>query len=281
MVIKPKVLSPLLPEVLTVKKILRSLNLHTVCEEANCPNIGECFSKKTATFLILGDICTRNCPYCSINHGKPLPPDPDEPEKIAIAVRKLGLEYVVITSVDRDDLPDGGASHFSKVVEKIREYSPDIKVELLIPDFKGNMDALDTVVKSNPDVINHNIETVKSLYKRVRPAGNYERSLNILKKIKELNSNIITKSGFMVGLGESLSEIEQLLMDLYISKVDTITVGQYLQPSKKNLAVLKYYTDEEFEYIKNIANGIGFKQVFSGRLVRSSYHAKQIYRDLK
>lgn len=280
MVTKPKVISPLLPEVLKIKKLLRSLNLHTVCEEANCPNIGECFSKKTATFMILGDICTRNCPYCSVSHGKPLPPDPLEPTKVAMAVKKLGLRYVVITSVDRDDLPDGGASQFVKVIQKIKEISPDIKIEVLIPDFKGKIDSLKLVVEAKPDVINHNIETVKNLYKKVRPGGNYQRSLKVLKEIKELNQNIVTKSGFMVGLGENLQEIEELLIDLKENNVDIVTIGQYLQPSKENMPVIKYYTDEEFSYIENMANKIGFKQVFCGKLVRSSYHAADTYINL-
>lgn len=274
---KPRVLSPLLPEVLRVKKLLRRLGLNTVCEEANCPNIGECFSKKTATFMIMGDVCTRNCPYCSVSHGKPGPLDPLEPFKVATAVKELGLEYVVITSVDRDDLPDGGASHFARVVEEIRKISESIKIEVLIPDFRGDFNALKVVVESNPDVINHNIETVKSLYRMVRPGGNYERSLLILRKVKEFNPGKITKSGFMVGLGESFEEIVQLLQDLKSSGVDIITVGQYLQPSKESLTVQRYYTDEEFEKIEKLGRSLGFREVFSGKLVRSSYHAGEVY----
>lgn len=277
---KPKVISPLLPQVLKIKKLLRSLDLHTVCEEANCPNIGECFSKRTATFMILGDICTRNCPYCSVSHGKPLPPDPDEPQKVAQAVRKLGLRYVVITSVDRDDLPDGGASQFAMVIEAIKSIPEEIKVEVLIPDFKGNIKSLKTVVNANPDTVNHNIETVPRLHKKMRPGGNYKRSLDILKAVKDINPGMITKSGFMVGLGETMEDILQLLVDLKNSEVDIITVGQYLQPSKNNVPVSKYYTDEEFQQIEKLARQIGFKQVFCGRLVRSSYHAGEIYSSL-
>lgn len=274
---KPKVASPLLPQVLKIKKLLRSLNLHTVCEEANCPNIGECFSKKTATFMILGDICTRNCSYCSVSHGKPLPPDPDEPYKVAQAVKKLGLRYVVITSVDRDDLHDGGALQFARVVEAIKSISEDIKVELLIPDFKGNVESLKTVVNSSPDMINHNIETVHRLHRKMRPGGDYQRSLDVLRTIKDINPKMITKSGFMVGLGETIEEVQQLLHDLKQCSVDIVTVGQYLQPSKNNIPVSKYYTDEEFKYIENLAWQKGFKQVFCGKLVRSSYHAYELF----
>ncbi|MCX7738333.1 MAG: lipoyl synthase [Hydrogenothermaceae bacterium] len=275
---KPKVISPLFPQVLKIKKLLRRLNLHTVCEEANCPNIGECFSNKTATFMIMGDICTRNCHYCSVSNGKPRPLDPLEPMKIAQAVKDLGLKYVVITSVDRDDIPDGGASHFIKVVESIRELCGNVQIELLVPDFRGNVESIKLVVESKPDVINHNIETVERLYKRVRPGGNYYRSLSLLKYVKKLDPEITTKSGFMVGLGESFQEIEKLFMDLKEQEVDIITVGQYLQPSKENLPVSKYYTDEGFEIIRKMGKDIGFREVFSGKLVRSSYHAGEVYK---
>ncbi|MEZ0324092.1 MAG: lipoyl synthase [Hydrogenothermaceae bacterium] len=274
---KPKVISPLLPEVFQIKKLLRRLDLHTVCEEANCPNIGECFSKKTATFMIMGDICTRNCPYCNVSHGKPLPLDKEEPVKIAKAVKTLGLKYVVITSVDRDDLEDGGASHFAEVVYRIRELSDDIKIELLIPDFKGNEKALNTVIQSKPDVINHNIETVKPLYKKVRPQGNYERSINLLRSIKSIDNSIKTKSGLMVGLGETFDDILELFKDLKEADVDIITIGQYLQPSKKHLPVEKYYSDEEFNMLREEAIKVGFKKVFSGKLVRSSYYAGEVF----
>lgn len=274
---KPKVISPLLPQVLKIKKLLRSLDLHTVCEEANCPNIGECFSKKTATFMILGDVCTRNCLYCSVAHGRPLPPDPQEPENLAKAVESLGLKYVVVTSVDRDDLPDGGALQFVKVVQALKSVSEDIKVELLIPDFRGNTQSLKMVVYAKPDVINHNIETVQSLHKKIRPGGSYTRSLDVLKAIKDIDPNMVTKSGFMVGFGESMEDIHQLLNDLKRCDVDIITVGQYLQPSKHNIPVKKYYTDDEFKEIENLARQVGFKQVFCGKLVRSSYHAGEVY----
>lgn len=280
MVIKPKVISPLSEDVLNIKKLLRRLDLHTVCEEANCPNIGECFSKKTATFMIMGDVCTRNCLYCSVTNGKPNPLDPDEPRKIAKMVEKLGLRYVVITSVDRDDLPDGGASHFVEVVRYIKEISYDIKVEILIGDFKGNIDSIKTVVDSPVDVINHNMETTYGQFKKIRPQGDYQRSLRVLKVIKDMNPAMITKSGLMVGFGESYSQIFKLLEDLAKSNVDIITIGQYLQPTKKNIPVFKYYTDEEFDFLREKALSYGFKEVYSGRLVRSSYHADKVYRNL-
>jgi len=277
---KPKVLSPLMPEVFKIKKLLRHLNLNTVCEEASCPNIGECFSKKTATFMIMGDICTRNCPYCNVSHGKPMPLDEKEPENIAKAVNILGLKYVVITSVDRDDLKDGGASHFAKVIQKVREYNPDVKIEVLIPDFKGSIEALKIVIDAKPDVINHNIETVPSLYKKVRPQGNYQRSLELLKNIKDINDTIITKSGLMVGLGEDKEEIIQVMKDLRNVNCDILTIGQYLQPSKNHLPVSRYLSDEEFEEFRYIGEKLGFKEIYSGKLVRSSYHAGEIYKKI-
>ncbi|EEP60484.1 lipoyl synthase [Sulfurihydrogenibium yellowstonense] len=272
---KPKVKSPLLPEVFKIKKLLRRLNLHTVCEEANCPNIGDCFSRKTATFMIMGDICTRNCPYCNVSHGKPQALDPQEPENVANAVKTLGLKHVVITSVDRDDLPDGGASHFAKVIKKVREINPGIIIEVLIPDFKGSIESLKTVLDENPEVVNHNIETVKELYKIVRPQGNYERSLKILKSIKEISPKTISKSGFMVGLGETKEQIINLMEDLYKNNVEILTIGQYLQPSKNHLQVYRYYSEEEFKEFEEIGYKIGFKYVFSGILVRSSFNAQE------
>ncbi|GAB6073263.1 lipoyl synthase [Venenivibrio stagnispumantis] len=277
---KPKVLSPLMPEVFKIKKLLRHLNLNTVCEEASCPNIGECFSKKTATFMIMGDICTRNCPYCNVSHGKPMPLDEKEPENIAKAVNILGLKYVVITSVDRDDLKDGGASHFAKVIQKTKEYNQDVKIEVLIPDFKGSIEALKIVIDAKPDVINHNIETVLSLYKKVRPQGNYQRSLELLKNIKDINDTIITKSGLMVGLGEEKEEIIQVMQDLRNVNCDILTIGQYLQPSKNHLPVSRYLSDEEFEEFRYIGEKLGFKEIYSGKLVRSSYHAGEIYKKI-
>ncbi len=278
---KPKVKSPLSEEVLYVKKLLRKFNLHTVCEEASCPNIGECFSRKTATFMIMGDTCTRNCPYCDVSHGKPKPLDPFEPENIAKAVKKLRLRHVVITSVNRDDLPDGGASHFASVVEKIREELPSCTIEVLIPDFQGDWNALKTVVDSKPDVINHNIETVPSLYKKVRHRGNYQLSLELIKKIKELDSNIVSKSGIMVGLGETKEEVINVMEDLINHNCEILTIGQYLRPSKNHLPVEKYYTDEEFKELEKIGYELGFKEVYSGKLVRSSYHADEVFDKIK
>jgi lipoic acid synthetase len=274
---KPKVKSPLSEEVTYVKKILRSLNLHTVCEEASCPNIGDCFSRKTATFMIMGDTCTRNCPYCDVAHGKPKPLDPNEPFNIANAVKKLGLKHVVITSVNRDDLPDGGASHFTNCITEIRKQLPSCKIEVLIPDFQGDWNALKIVADAKPDVINHNIETVPSLYKKVRHRGNYNLSLSLIKKIKELDKNIVSKSGIMVGLGETKEEIIKVMEDLLGHNCEILTIGQYLRPSKNHLPVEKYYTDEEFKELEEIGYKMGFKEVFSGKLVRSSYHADEVY----
>jgi lipoic acid synthetase len=273
--LKPKVKSPLLPEVFKIKKLLRKLNLHTVCEEANCPNIGDCFSRKTATFMIMGDVCTRNCPYCNVSHGKPQALDPQEPENIANAVKTLGLKHVVITSVDRDDLPDGGTFHFANVIKKVREINPGTTIEVLIPDFKGSIESLKIVLDANPEVVNHNIETVKGLYKIVRPQGNYERSLKILKSIKEISPKTISKSGFMVGLGETKEQIIKLMEDLYKNNVEILTIGQYLQPSKNHLPVYRYYSEEEFKEFEEIGYKIGFKYVFSGILVRSSFNAQE------
>jgi lipoic acid synthetase len=273
--VKPKVKSPLLPEVFKIKKLLRRLNLHTVCEEANCPNIGDCFSRKTATFMIMGDVCTRNCPYCNVSHGKPQALDPQEPENVANAVKTLELKHVVITSVDRDDLPDSGASHFANVIKKVREINPGITIEVLIPDFKGSIESLKTVLDVNPEVVNHNIETVKELYKIVRPQGNYERSLKILKSIKGISPRTISKSGFMIGLGETKGQIINLMEDLYKNNVEILTIGQYLQPSKNHLPVCRYYSEEEFKEFEEIGYKIGFKYVFSGILVRSSFNAQE------
>ncbi len=278
---KPKVKSPLIPEVFEVKKILRKLNLHTVCEEASCPNIGDCFSRKTATFMILGDTCTRACPYCDVAHGKPKPPDPYEPEHIAEAVKLLGLRHVVITSVNRDDLPDGGASHFAKVIRAIREKLPECTVEVLIPDFQGDYNALKTVADAKPDVINHNIETVPSLYKKVKHRGNYQRSLNIIKWIKEIDQSIYSKSGIMVGLGEKKEEVFQVMDDLVSVGCDIFTVGQYLQPSKNHLPVARYVSEEEFKEYERVGYQKGFKEVYSGVLVRSSFHADEVFERVK
>ncbi len=278
---KPKITSPLSPKVLSLKKRLRKLSLHTVCEEANCPNIGECFSRGVATFMILGDTCTRNCPYCDVNHGKPKPLDEKEPENVAKMVKKLGLRYVVITSVDRDDLSDGGASHFAKTIKAIKALNKSILVEILIPDFKGKSGALKTVIDAKPDVINHNIETVPSLYPKVRHRGNYEYSLSVLRQVKKLSPDTPTKSGIMVGLGEIKEEIIDVMKDLRKVDCDILTIGQYLQPSLNHLPVSKYYTDEEFEELGEIGYSLGFKEVYSGKLVRSSYRADIIFDKIK
>jgi len=266
---------------LEIKKILRKSNLHTICEEANCPNISECFNNKTAVFLILGDVCTRNCKYCNVKHGKPKILNKNEPEEIAKSVRILGLNYVVITSVTRDDLEDGGASFFYKTVKMIRKLNPNCKIEVLIPDFKGDYNALKKVIDSNPDVINHNIEVVEDLFCEIRPEGNYNLSLDLLKKIKTINKNIYSKSGFMIGLGETDEQIIKTMKDLRNSNVDFLTIGQYLQPSLNHAKIIKYYLPSEFKKFKQFALDIGFKYVESGPLVRSSYHADKAISEIE
>jgi len=275
---KPKVKSFLSEDVTKMKAMLRNLNLHTVCEEASCPNIGDCFSRKTATFMIMGDRCTRKCGYCDVSHDKPLPLDTEEPYNVARAVKRLGLQYVVITSVNRDDLPDGGASHFAAVIDAIRSEIPECKIEVLIPDFQGNKKALKIVVEAKPDVINHNIETVPSLFPVVRHRGNYTRSLQVIKWIKEMDRRIISKSGIMVGLGETKEEVLKVMEDLISVNCEVLTIGQYLRPSKKHYPVKKYYTQQEFEYFKEIGYKLGFKEVLSGVLVRSSFRAEKVYK---
>lgn len=255
-----------------VRRILKNHCLSTVCENARCPNKNECYTKNTATFLIMGDVCTRNCRYCNISCEKPLPLDKNEPLHVAQAVKDLGLKYAVITSVTRDDLPDGGAEHFANCIYEIRKLMPDTKIEILTPDFKGDANALNTIIVANPDVFNHNIETVSSLFKTARPQGNYEQSLNVLKYIKA-NSKIPTKSGLMVGLGERFEQIEETLTDLKNAGCDILTIGQYIQPSKAHLEVAKYYTLEEFEELQQLAKKIGFKHYQINPLVRSSYRA--------
>ena len=256
----------------TVRKILKNKCLNTVCEGARCPNKSECYSKNTATFLIMGNVCTRNCRYCNISTAKPEALDLNEPKHIAEAVNELGLKYAVITSVTRDDLKDGGAEHFANCIYEIRKLC-NAKIEILTPDFRDSMvDSLNTIIKASPEVFNHNIETTKNIFKTARPQGNYEHSLNVLKYIKE-NSNIVTKSGLMVGLGETFEDIEQTLIDLKNSNVDIVTIGQYIQPSKQHLTVEKYYTLDEFEELKKLANKIGIKNHQIGPLVRSSYQA--------
>lgn len=270
----------------TVRRILKTKCLNTVCEGARCPNKSECYSKNTATFLIMGSVCTRNCRYCNISTAKPLPLDLEEPKHIAEAVKELGLKYAVITSVTRDDLPDGGAEHFKNCIDEIRKIC-DAKIEILTPDFQNRFrpeedtyKPLDTIIEASPNVFNHNIETVKSLFKTARPQGNYDWSLEVLRYIKE-KSSIITKSGLMVGLGETIEELEEILNDLMKAKVDIITIGQYIQPSKAHLEVSKYYTLEEFEELKELARKVGFKNFQIGPLVRSSYQAMLSFKEAK
>lgn len=259
-----------------VRTILKHNCLNTVCDNARCPNKNECYQKNTATFLIMGNVCTRNCRYCNISCEKPVPLDLKEPQHLAKAVSELGLKYSVITSVTRDDLPDGGASHFAQVIFEIRKISPETKIEILTPDFKGNKKALDTIINAHPDVFNHNIETVENLFKTARPQGNYKRSLEVLKYIKE-NSAIPTKSGLMVGLGENEDEIKQTLADLRSVNCNILTIGQYIQPSKLHLDVDKYYTEEEFEHLKELAKQAGFEKYQIAPLVRSSYNAFKLF----
>jgi lipoic acid synthetase len=258
-----------------VKSILRNAKLHTICEEARCPNISECFSRGTAVFLIMGNVCSRNCLYCNVKHDKPSDLNPSEPDDIAQSIKKLSLNYVVITSVTRDDLKDGGASFFYRVVKKIRKLNPNCKIEVLIPDFKGFIDSIQKIVESKPDVINHNIEVVENLYPILRPEGNYDTSLSVLKNVKEFNPNIKTKSGFMVGLGENRNQIYKTMRDLLDSNVDFLTIGQYLQPSKNHIEIKRYYTPNEFSELKQKGLSLGFAHVESGPLVRSSYHADE------
>jgi lipoic acid synthetase len=277
---KPPWLKKRLPpfeDLAKVKSILDSAELHTVCAEARCPNLGECFSKGTTTILILGRICTRDCGFCAVEHGASAPPDEEEPEKVAQAVKKIGLRYVVITSVTRDDLPDGGASHFAKTIQAIRALDREIKIEVLIPDFKGDLSSLLTVVKEGPDVLNHNIETVSRLYPRVRPLADYTRTLNLLKSSKKHYPHIFTKSGFMLGLGETEEEILSLLRDLSDVGCDFLTIGQYLQPRPNRLPVARYIPPEEFEKLREMGEEMGFKSVASGPFVRSSFHAAQMF----
>ena len=256
----------------TVRKILKNKCLNTVCDGARCPNKSECYSKNTATFLIMGNTCTRNCRYCNISPARPKPLDEEEPKHIAEAVKELGLKYAVITSVTRDDLPDGGAEHFRKCIDEIRRIS-DAGIEILTPDFKGSEQALDIIIQAKPDVFNHNIETVEPIFKTARPQGDYSVSLKVLRYIKD-NSSIVTKSGLMIGLGETFQEIEATLLDLKEAGVDIITIGQYIQPSKAHLEVAKYYTLDEYEDLKELARKIGFKNYQIAPLVRSSYQAK-------
>ena len=257
-----------------LKKTLRSQELYTVCEEAQCPNLSECFNHGTATFMIMGQICTRRCPFCDVAHGRPKPLDKNEPGHLADTISKMALKYVVITSVDRDDLRDGGASHFKDCIDNIRKKTPLVKIEVLTPDFRGRVDkALNIFDDCAPDVFNHNLETVPSLYPKVRPGSDYEQSLDLLKSFKERHPHVKTKSGLMLGVGETDTQVINVLKDLREHQVDMLTLGQYLQPSRHHLAVEEYITPEQFEKYKMIAIDLGFSQVASGPMVRSSYHA--------
>ncbi len=280
MTVKPewlRVKAPQWQRVGSVKEILRDLSLNTVCEEASCPNIGECFQAGTATFLIMGPACTRACPYCDIDfEKKPQPLDATEPIRLAEAVQRLNLNHVVITSVNRDDLPDGGASQFVRCIEETRKISPKTTIEVLIPDLCGNWEALAIILSANPEVLNHNTETIPRLYRRTRPQGDYGRSLELLKRTREIAPNSYTKSGLMVGLGETDAEIRQVMEDLRAVDCDILTLGQYLQPTQKHLGVQEFVTPEQFEAWRIFGESIGFLQVVSSPLTRSSYHAEQV-----
>ncbi len=268
--------SPAGPEVQRLKNVLREQRLFTVCEEASCPNLGECFTHGTATFMIMGDICTRRCPFCDVSHGRPDPLDPDEPRHLAETIHAMALRYVVVTSVDRDDLRDGGAAHFVSCIQAIREHNPETRVEILVPDFRGRMDrALDILRQAPPDVFNHNLETVPRLYKKARPGSDYQWSLTLLKQFGQEHPGVPTKSGLMLGLGETLEEVEQVMRNMREHDVNMLTLGQYLQPSKHHLPVDRYVHPDEFDQLRKVGEAMGFSQVASGPMVRSSYHADQ------
>ena len=268
-----KVKAPGGPNYLALQRMMRDLKLHTVCEEAHCPNIGECWEHKAATFMILGDVCTRNCAYCAVAHGTPAPLDTAEPQRLADAVARMGLKHVVITSVDRDDLANGGAEVFASCIEEIRRRMPQTSVEVLIPDFKGNPEALRIVVAARPDILNHNLETIARLYRIARPGGRYPRALELLERVKELNAEMLTKSGLICGLGEDWDELLAAMRDLRAARVDILTIGQYLRPSDQHLPIARWYTPDEFAELKRYGMTLGFRHVESGPLVRSSYHA--------
>jgi len=266
--------SPNNPSVARLKQQLREHNLYTVCEEAACPNIGECFAHGTATFMIMGDICTRRCPFCDVAHGRPAPLDEHEPENLATTIKAMQLNYVVITSVDRDDLRDGGARHFAECITAVRQQSPATRIEILVPDFRGRMDkAMDALATALPDVFNHNLETVPRLYKQARPGADYHWSLQLIQKFKQQHPQIRTKSGLMLGLGETLDEVQQVMQDLRDHDCDMLTLGQYLQPGQFHLPVSRYVTPDEFKQLEVIGYEMGFTNVASGPMVRSSYHA--------
>jgi lipoyl synthase len=261
-------------EITRVKQLLREYQLHTVCEEAACPNLAECFQHGTATFMIMGDLCTRRCPFCDVAHGKPLPLDKDEPQHLANAIKAMALKYVVITSVDRDDLRDGGAGHFADCIKLIRQQTPTTKIEILVPDFRGRIEKAVAILANEPcDVFNHNLETVPRLYKQVRPGSDYQGSLNLLNQFNKAQPNIPTKSGLMLGVGEEKEEVHQVMQDLLSNGCSMLTLGQYLQPSKAHLPVKAYVTPAEFDEYGKVAREMGFKQVASAPMVRSSYHA--------
>jgi len=264
------------PEVDSIRRILRDNRLHTVCEEATCPNLGECFRQGTATFLILGDTCTRNCPFCDVNHGAPPPPDADEPAGLPRAVAAMQLRYVEITSVTRDDLPDGGAGQYARCISTLRSENPRLRIELLVPDFRGcETEALGILTRSSPDVFNHNLETVRRLYPRVRPSANYGSSLELLRRYKTMNAAAPTKSGIMLGFGETREEVYEAMQDLRDAGCDMLTLGQYLRPSVRHLPVERYVPPEEFSEYREVGLAMGFSHIEAGPLVRSSYHAAQ------
>ena len=280
---KPEWIRAKLPsggQFMEIKRILREQKLHTVCEEASCPNIGECFSKGTATFMIMGDICTRRCPFCDVGHGRPNPLDPEEPKHLAETVAALKLKYVVITSVDRDDLRDGGAGHFADCIKAIRELSPSTQIEVLVPDFRGRLDiALEILAETAPDVMNHNLETAPRLYKQARPGADYKHSLELLKRYKAMRPDVATKSGIMVGLGEEDEEVREVMRDMREHDIYMITIGQYLQPTDGHLPVLRYVSPQMFKTFETEALDMGFKHAAVGAMVRSSYHADEQAKD--
>ena len=276
-----KVQAPTSDNFSSLKGKLSSAKLNTVCEEAACPNIGECWDRGTATFMILGDICTRACRYCNVKTGRPSQIDIFEPSRVAKTVKQMGISYSVVTSVDRDDLVDGGAGAFAMTIKQIKKFNPDCKVEVLIPDFNGNKSSLETVLKASPDVLNHNIETCRRVFRMVRPKGDYGQSLELLKRVKQLNPNIPTKSGMMVGLGETEDEIVETMNDLRNVDCDLLTIGQYLRPSKKHYKIDKFYHPKEFNKLEHIGMELGFKHVAAGPLVRSSYHADEQHKASK
>src|SRR6058998_4175440 len=268
-----KVPAPGGPNYLALKHLMRDLKLHTVCEEAHCPNIGECWEHRAATFMILGDVCTRNCAYCAVAHGTPAPLDAGEPQRLADAVAQMGLKHVVITSVDRDDLPHGGAEIFAACIAEIRRRLPQTSVEVLIPDFKGDPEALRIVVQARPEILNHNLETIERLYRIARPGGRYSRALELLRRAKEMDAGTLTKSGIICGLGEEWDELLVAMRDLRAQDVDILTIGQYLRPSSEHLPIARYYTPDEFAELRRRGLEMGYRHVEAGPLVRSSYHA--------